>query len=121
RHTRLVSDWSSDVCSSDLELPSSPADHDSFADIFDELVRDLLQEPAREALLDAAEQQAAPGVSEVQPFARAGHPDIAEPPLLLQLVGLAQALGVREDPLFHPGEEHDAELEALGRVQRHER
>src|SRR5262249_57299596 len=26
RHTRLVSDWSSDVCSSDLELPRQPAE-----------------------------------------------------------------------------------------------
>src|SRR5438046_9197183 len=25
RHTRLVSDWSSDVCSSDLRLPHQPA------------------------------------------------------------------------------------------------
>ncbi len=52
---------------------------------------------------------------------RPGHPDIAEATLLLQLVGLRQALGVREDPLLHPGEEHDPELEALGGVQRHER
>src|SRR5262249_56333041 len=31
RHTRLVSDWSSDVCSSDLDLPAVHALQDGFA------------------------------------------------------------------------------------------
>ena len=46
--------------------------------------------------------------------------DVGEPALLLQLVGLGQRPGVREDPFLDADEEHDRELEALGRVQRHQ-
>ena len=69
------------------------ADHDAVADVLDQLLGDLLQEPAREALLDAAEEQPAPGVGEVEPLAGTGHSDVAEAPLLLELVRLAQASG----------------------------
>ena len=59
-------------------------------------------------------------MAEVQPLAGAGDPDVAEPALLLELVGVAEAAGVREDTVFHAGEEHHRVLEALGGVQRHE-
>ena len=47
--------------------------------------------------------------------------DVTEAAFLLELVGIAERAHVREDAVLEPGEEHDRELEALGRVQRHER
>ena len=46
--------------------------------------------------------------------------DVGEPAFLLHLVGLGERAHVREDALLDADEEHDGELEALGRVQRHQ-
>ena len=48
-------------------------------------------------------------------------PDVAEAPLLLELLGVAEAAHVREHAVLEAGEEHDGELEALRGVQRHQR
>src|SRR5438046_10679538 len=47
RHTRLVSDWSSDVCSSDLDLGEArkPRPHDEPLPVAGKLTRELLEEP----------------------------------------------------------------------------
>ena len=49
-----------------------------------------------------------------------GDADVGEPALLLHLVGLGERPDVREDALLHADEEHHRELQALGRVQRHQ-
>ena len=86
-----------------------------------ELLGDLGEEPARRVVVGGAEEHAAPRVAEVQPLARPGDADVAEAPLLLELVGVAEAARVREHAVLHAGEEHDGELEPLRGVQRHER
>ena len=60
-------------------------------------------------------------VAQIQHVLRPRDPDIAQPPLLLQLVFVAHAALVREDPLLHPHHEHQRKLQTLGRVQRHQR
>ena len=49
-----------------------------------------------------------------------GDADVGEPALLLHLVGLGERPDVREHALLDADEEHDRELEPLGRVQRHQ-
>ena len=82
---------------------------------------DLVEEPARRSVVGAAEQHATPRVAEVQPLLGPGDADVAEPAFLFELVGVAEAAHVREHAVFETDEEHDRELEALRRVQRHQR
>ena len=49
-----------------------------------------------------------------------GDADVGQPTLLFHLERLTEGAHVGEDPLLHPDDEHDRELEALGRVQRHQ-
>ena len=86
----------------------------------DELGRDLLEEPRRRVVLRRAEQAAAPGVGHEQPLAGPGDADVGQAALLLQLVGLGQRPAVREHALLDADQEHDRELQPLGRVQRHQ-
>ncbi len=86
-----------------------------------ELLGDLGEEPARRVVVGGAEQHPAPRVTQVEPLARPRDPDVAEAPLLLELVGIAEAARVREHAVFHAGEEHHRVLEALRGVQRHQR
>ena len=51
---------------------------------------------------------------------RPGDADVGEAALLLHLVGLGQRPAAREHALLGADEEHDGELEALRRVQRHQ-
>ena len=60
-------------------------------------------------------------MAQVEPFTGPGDPDVTEASLFLELVGVAEAAGVREDAVLQAGEEDDRELEALGGVQRHQR
>ena len=53
-----------------------------------------------------------------QPVARPGDADVGEAAFLLHVVGLAQRPAAREHALLGADEEHDRELQALGRVQR---
>ena len=50
---------------------------------------------------------------------RARHPDVAQPPLLLELLLVVARPRVRKQPLLQAGDDDDRELEALGAVQRH--
>ncbi len=56
---------------------------------------------------------------ELLPSAR--HADVAEAALLLDVFVRLERVGVREDALLHPRQEHDLELQPLGRVQGHQR
>ncbi len=60
------------------------------------------------------------GARQIQLLAGASDPYVGEATFLGQLVGV-QGPCVREDPLLHPGQEHDRELQTFGRVERHER
>src|SRR5690349_21756558 len=84
----------------------------------DEMFRDLVEEPARRVVIGRAEQHPAPGVAQVEAFLRAGDADVTEAALFFEFFGFAKAAEVREHTVFHPDEEHDRELESLGRVQR---
>ena len=50
-----------------------------------------------------------------------GDADVGQPPLLLELLRVAERAHVREGAVLHPGEEDDRELQPLGGVQRHQR
>src|SRR5262249_32516622 len=86
-----------------------------------ELLGDLREEPARWVVVGGAEQHAAPRVAEIQTFTGARDADITETALFLELVGITEAADVWKHTVFHPGDEHDGELETFGRVQRHQR
>ena len=60
-------------------------------------------------------------VQAIQLLARARHPDVAEPALLLDVVVLLERLRMRKDSFLHPGEKNDLELEPFRGVQRHQR
>ena len=82
-------------------------------------LRQLRQEPRRQVVPAGAEDRPRVRVRQREPLAGAGHPDVAEPPLLVLGVLLERAL-VREEPLLHADHEDDRELEPLGVVQRHQ-
>ena len=84
----------------------------------DELVGDLLEEPRRRVVGGRAVQAAAPRVADEQAAARPRDADVGEAAFLLHVVGLAQRPAAREHALLGADEEHDRELQALGRVQR---
>ena len=87
----------------------------------DQLLGDLVEEPRRRVVLRAAEQHAGSRRGEMNSRShRPGDADVGEPPLLLHLVGLGERPDVREHALLDADEEHDRELETLGRVQRHQ-
>src|SRR4051812_15375839 len=83
-------------------------------------VGQLVEEARGEVVVAAAVEHPRARVQQGQAFPGAGHADVAEPPLLLDPLLLDRA-GVREDPLLHPDQVDDAELEALRVVERHER
>jgi hypothetical protein len=60
-------------------------------------------------------------VAEIEAFLGPCDPDVAQPALLFELVGVADASHVREHAVFQTDEEHNREFEALRGVQRHER
>ena len=62
-------------------------------------------------------RRAAPVSTRLRPRAR--HADVAEPPLLLELLFVLARSRVREQPFLEAGEDDDRKLEPLGAVQRH--
>ena len=86
----------------------------------DAVLGQLVEEARRQVRVGAAVERAAHRVRHRQPLLGPRHADVAEPPLLLDVVLLDRA-HVREDPVLHPEHEHGAELQALGVVQRHQR
>src|SRR5690606_31233834 len=87
----------------------------------DEIGGDLLQEPARHRDRDLAKLRARHGERQIQALAGAGDADVEQPALLLRPARLARRDAVRDEILLDAREEDRVELEALGRVQRHER
>ena len=87
----------------------------------DQVGRDLVEEPGRRVVLRCAPGGADRRAGQVQPLAGPGDADVGEPPLLLELLGVAERAQVREGAVLHAGEEHDRELQALGGVQGHQR
>ena len=85
-----------------------------------ERLRDLVEEPARRVVLGRTAQRSAPRVGEVEPVHGAGDADVGEPALLLELERVRRGSEVREHAVLQADQEHVGELEALGRVQRHE-
>src|SRR6266498_2129330 len=85
------------------------------------LFRNLAEEWRRALLAELAVHAALERVEAVELLARAGHADVAETALLFEVFVRVERLRVRQDPLFHPRQEDDAELEPLRRVQRHQR
>src|SRR5690606_12622010 len=86
----------------------------------DELGRNLAQEARRRReRLDAVHAPLL-GIAEIKLPARARDADIAEPPLLLEARGIAERALMREQSVFHAAKEYEPELEAFGRMQRHE-
>ncbi|MNX81717.1 hypothetical protein D3C86_1134120 [compost metagenome] len=59
-------------------------------------------------------------MAQEQALLGAGDAHVAQPALLLDLVGVIEGALVREEPLLHPDQEDHRELQALGRVQGHE-
>ena len=60
-------------------------------------------------------------MTQVQTLLGARDTDVAEPSLLFELVGVTEAAGVREYAVLKARDEHRGELEALGRMEGHER
>jgi hypothetical protein len=56
-----------------------------------------------------------------QPLPSPGDAHVGQPPLLLDLLRLADGAEVGEHALLQAEQEHDRELQALGGVQRHQR
>ena len=90
-------------------------------DVLDQVRRHLGDEAARHGRLGAAPGRAGPGVRDGQVPPGPGDADVEEPALLLQLARLGQGAEVGEDPLLQPDHEDGRVLQALGRVQRHQR
>ena len=66
-------------------------------------------------------QTALERVEAIELLARAGHADVAEAALLFDVVVCSSELRVRQDAFLHPGEKDDLELQALRRMERHQR
>ncbi len=94
---------------------------DSVAAPVDQVDRQLVEEPGGRVVQRRSPRRAHQRPGDVEPLPGAGHADVGEAALLLQLGLVAQRARVREDAVLEPGEEHDRELQALGRVQRHQR
>ncbi len=67
-----------------------------------------------------ASERPDPAPAQEKLAARPGDADEQEPPLLLHLVAVAVGAGVGQDAFFQADDEHDRELQPLGRVQRHQ-
>ena len=87
----------------------------------DEVVGHLGEEPGRRVGARLPEGRAHHRPGQVEPLLRAGDPDVGQPALLGQLLRIAHRPHVREHPVLPAGEEHDRELQALRRVQGHQR
>ncbi len=91
------------------------------AHVLDQVGGHLGDEPAGHGRLGAAPGRARPGVRNGEMPAGPGDPDVEEPALLLELARLGERAEVREDPLLQAHHEDRRILQALGRVQRHQR
>ena len=84
------------------------------------LGRQFLEEARPDAVAGLPVQQPALRKAEEQVFARARDRHVHQAALLLQAPTLAQAVLMGKEALFQAGDEHRLELQALGRVDRHQ-
>ena len=93
------------------------------AKILDELRRNFFKKPRRNAHLRHVVAIAAAIVRarEDQRVHGARHAHVAETALLFEFVGIGERARMREQALLKPGEKDQRKLQALGRVQRHQR
>ena len=82
----------------------------------DQLVRDVVQELARQHLIDLPPLRADGRPGQVETPLGTSHAHIGQPTLFLHLIGIFQTAGVREGSLLHTGQEDHRILQALGRV-----
>ena len=94
---------------------------DARHEALDILVRDLLEEARGREGLRLAVDRALARVRQVELALRARDADVAGAALFLDLIGVHERARMREEALLHADHEDNGELEALGRVQRHER
>src|SRR5262245_8664681 len=80
--------------------------HESRVDALHELLWDLVKEAGGDAVARLSVQHAALRQGQVEAPARARQRDVHEPPLLLDAVGLGQAVLVREQSLLEAAHEH---------------
>ena len=100
---------------------AGPAERRAEALPVEQVAGDLVEEARRRVVLRCTPRGADGRAREVEPLAGPGDADVGEAALLLELLGVAERAHVREDAVLEAGEEDDRELEALGRVQRHQR
>ena len=96
-----------------------PRHLDARPHLLDQLLRDLADEARWRAEAVHAVQAALFGIADVQLLHRARDADVAEAAFLLEAVEVVERALVRKQPVLHPGQEHDGELQSLGGVQRH--
>ncbi len=102
------------------EAGDRPADLHARAHFVEQVRRDLAQEARRDAVHVLAVQAARLGIGQDQLLPGAGDAHVGQAPLLFQPAALVQRTVAGEQPLFQSGQEHQRELQALGRVQRHQ-
>ena len=89
------------------------------ADALDRLGRELVDEAGRQICCRAAVEHTLARVGDDQMLLGPGDGDVAQPPLLFQLLRLAHAAVRGEQSLLQTDKEHVRELQTLGRVHRH--
>src|ERR1700735_772121 len=106
-----------------LHLRRAPGALAGFAEVFHQRSRNLAQESRREGglLLAATEAAAIARRRQKQPLLGARHSDVTKTPLFFHGGFRIQRANVREQSLFHSGQEHDGKLQAFGVVQREQR
>ncbi|OPZ06052.1 MAG: hypothetical protein BWZ08_02359 [candidate division BRC1 bacterium ADurb.BinA292] len=86
-----------------------------------QLARNFAQEERRRIVGGTAIEPPLVGPAQEEQIPGARDPDIEQPPLLLEVPLVDDGALAREDRILHPDQEHDAELQPLGAVQRHQR
>ena len=65
-------------------------------------------------------QHAGLRMAQIQPAPRSGDGDVHQPPFFFQSVVVIHRIFVREQALFHAGDEHTIKLETFGCMHRHQ-
>lgn len=80
----------------------------------------FIQKTAAHVVAGLPMQHARLGEGDMQTLSGAGHGDIHQSPLLLEPSLLGHCIFVREEAFLKTSDEHPIELQALGRMHRHE-
>ena len=85
-----------------------------------QLFRDFFQKPGGNGIIRAPVDSAGLRAGQVQNLLGAGDAHITQPPFLFHLFIVHEAAGMGEQSFFHPGQKHHRELQAFGRMKRHQ-